>query len=513
VNESNERLPDSEVARRGTRGVLAYLIRSGAGHVIQAASALTVARILSPTSYGVFALALTLIGLVRLFGDLGITLSLTVEREITERDLRGGCGVALAVAAVGSVLISVIWANLSMVQAAGHGAEWVVPVLTATLIIAVPADPSTIMMERRLEFSRLGVIGVVSTVALFSTQVLLLLAGLGIWAMVLAYTLGSSLASVLTVRASGRLYLPTIRAPIRRLVRRGLPLQGALIMTGVTGTVTNLVVAAQLGSRGIGFFAWCTILATPLMGAIAAMQSATAPTLARMRRDDGSRYSESAAVMTRAVGVVAAVGAGCLIGLAHPIIEYVFGSRWLPATAAVQLCLAGCIPLAICAALQADANARMERRLTFVASLLGGSVSLAVLVPLALNGGVGGASLAAFCVAPAVASAVFALGLRARMWSTLRSALGLFFGLTIVSFTLDQFVSSPLGLAAACVVTGCAAVAAVYLAERTLTMRILRQLRRQSVADPPAQAQASSPTEASIQTELVMTPLGLDNNV
>ncbi len=483
VSEHEERLSDSEVARRGTRGALTYVVRTGVAQLVQAVSALAVARVLSPSSYGVFALALTLVATVRLVGDLGITYTLVVERHVDESELRAGCAVALGVAVLGGAVVSLIWSRLAIVHAAGHSALWVVPVLAMTVVIAVPADPSTVMLERRLEFSRLGVIGVVQAVALFGAQVALLLCGLGLWAMVVAQLVGASVGTILTLRASGRLYVPSIRGPIARLIRQGLPYQSSLVASSLAGTASSIVVAAELGVRGIGLFAWCTILATPLMGALLAVHSASAPTLARMRRNDGSRYEESVTIMTRAAGSLAAVGSGCLIGLVHPTIEYVFGARWLPATTAVQLCLAGTIPLAIMNALAADANARQMRRITLLAALAGGAASLITLVPLAAVAGVGGASIAAYCVGPATSVAVFAAGLHARIWPSIFGSLRLFVPLAAFSFALARLATGPLGFVVACILAGSAAAGAVLLGERLLATRILRQLRRQPVAE------------------------------
>ena len=95
--------------------------------------------------------------------------------------------------------------------------------------------------------------------------------GSGRW--VIAQIVGTALATVLTVRASGRLFLPSLRGPVVKMIREGLPYGASVWATMLTGTITNVLVAAELGARGIGLFAWCTILATPVTGALAAVHS------------------------------------------------------------------------------------------------------------------------------------------------------------------------------------------------------------------------------------------------
>jgi O-antigen/teichoic acid export membrane protein len=486
--EQQESLADHETARRGARGAATYIMRTGASQAIQAVSALAVARILIPEDYGLFALALTLVSAARAFGDLGISYSMVVKKEISVSDLRIGVAVALAVAIVGGIVVSVVWTQLGLVQKAGGSAIWLGPALATTLLIAVPLYPSTIVMERDLKFSRLGAIGVIQAVALFGTQVILLLAGVGLWSMVIAQIVGTTVGTCLTVRASGRLFWPRFKRRASHLVRDGLPFGAGAWALTATGTATNLIVAAQLGARGIGLFAWCTILSTPIIGVLAAMHSVSVPTLARMRRDDGTRYDESVGVFMQTAAVTASVAAACLIGLASPTIRYVFGDRWLPATTAVQFCLFGMIPTAIGAVLASDANARLMRRTSLVAALIGGVSTLVVLWPLSALSGVGGASAAATCVGPIACAVTFIWSMQAPVTGPLLRSLRLFIPLLVLSLLLGHLVHTPVEFAAACAVTAVAGVVASYIAEGDLAKRILRVIRSGGAPPPVAES-------------------------
>jgi PST family polysaccharide transporter len=494
LSARSEALPDHEIARRATRGAASYVFRSFGSQAIQAVSALVVARILDPREYGVFALAMTLVGAVRVIGDLGITYSLSVRPKISDQDLRVGVTVALLVALIGTGAIFVIWDHLSLVRHAGPDARWIGPALAVILLIAVPQFPSLIVMERELRFARAGMIAFVAAIPLFVTQVVLLLAGAGLWSMVIAQIVGTTVGMVLIVRASGRFYLPAINRSIWRLVHDGFPYQGSLILTTVAGTVATGVVAAMLGAHGLGLYAWCTILATPVIGALTAVHSVSAPTLARMRRDDGARYEESVEVITRTLAVIAAIAAGCLIGLANPTIRYIFGERWLPATGAVQFCLAGTIATAILNVLAADANAKMMRRTTLIAAVIGGLAILATLWPLIELDGVAGASAAYFCIGPIVSTAVFAYALRTRIADTAFRAMRLFVPLLALSIVLGRLAHTPAEFALVCAGSGIAGAAAGYFGEGELFRRIVRMLR---LRDAPSGVEAPSAMEPS----------------
>ena len=498
MSDRSEALADHEIARRATRGAASYVARTFGSQAVQAISALVVARILDPREYGVFALAMTLVGAVRIVGDLGITFSLAVKPKVSNQDLRVGVSVALLVALIGSGAIVAVWDHLSLVHEVGPSARWIGPGLAVVLLIGVPAFPSTIVMERDLKFSRLGMIGFVAAVPLFVTQVVLLLVGVGLWSMVIAQLVGTTISTVLVVRSSGRLYLPSINRSILRLVREGLPFQGSFMLTALAGTLSTGVVAAMLGARGLGFYAWCTILATPVIGALTAVHQVSAPTLAKMRRDDGARYEESVLVITRTLAVIAAIAAGCLIGLASPTIRFVFGERWLPATTAVQFCLAGTIPTAILNVLAADANAKMMRRTTLIAAVAGGIAILVTLWPLIELGGVGGASAAYFVVGPIVSIVVFAYALRTRIADPVVRSLRLFVPLLALSLALGHLAHTPVEFAAVCAVTGAAGAAAGYLFEGELFRRIVRLLRLREQRRGVEAAAAATPTTGAL---------------
>jgi PST family polysaccharide transporter len=253
----------------------------------------------------------------------------------------------------------------------------------------------------------------------------------------------------------------------------------------LAGTFTNVIVAAELGARGVGLFAWCTILATPVSGALSAVHSVSLPTLARMRRDDGTRYDESVGVVMRTLACTAAITAGCLIGMASPTIRYVFGERWLPATAAVQFCLAGTIPTAILSVLASDANARQMRGPMLVSALAGGAATLVTLWPLAALYGVGGASAAANCVGPIAGVAVFYWVLRPPLTATILRPLRLFAPLLAFSFLVSRLVHTPVEFVAACIATAAAGAAAGFIAEGELLRRIVRVMRARAASAAP----------------------------
>lgn len=353
-------LSDAEIARSASRGALASVTRSGGVLVLQGASSLVVARLLDPRSYGVFGLALTMIGALRYVGDFGVTYRLEVLRRADLDEVRRSLGIGLAVAGIGGLLVSVIWQFLPLVESGPTGSRFVAPLLAFTLLLTVPIKPATALLSRRLKFRAVANGTLLATLVFFLLQIPLLLDGWGIWAMVSAYGASSVVNVAYLMVAVRGLPRPTLRGPIYRAIRLSVPYQAPLLAQAATALIVSLLVAAMLGARGVGFFTWSTILATPITTMLFTLYAVILPSLARMRRDDGQQYSQAAGAVLLTFTTVGAAAAAAFIGLVPSVVQFMFNSRWLPATGAVQMSLIGVVPAALvwgCAAVVSSRTA------------------------------------------------------------------------------------------------------------------------------------------------------------
>jgi len=103
-----------EFKRRSVRGGTAVVLGRGSAAVLQIGTTLILARILSPTDYGLQAMVLTLVNLCSLFQDAGLS-SATVQRPTVTNDqistifwinVALGAFLTAAVASAGPLLVS-----------------------------------------------------------------------------------------------------------------------------------------------------------------------------------------------------------------------------------------------------------------------------------------------------------------------------------------------------------------------------------------------------------------------
>jgi O-antigen/teichoic acid export membrane protein len=475
-------LTDSDIAASASRGALASVTRGSAGLVVQAVSSLVVAHFVLPRGYGIFGLGLTIVGALRFVGDLGITFRLEALRRTSDEAVSQSFAVGIIIAAIGGLLVSAIWQLLPVVQSGPPGSRLVAPIFALSLLISVPTRPATALLSRQLRFHAVANSLLFSTLALFVVQVPLLLAGFGMWAMVTAYVVGSIVQVVYLWVAVRGLPRPALHRPVWPVIRESASYQGPLIAMAAVGTIVPLIVSWLLGARGVGYLAWSTILATPITAIIITLQGVAYPALARMLRDDGSKYGEATNVALLTFAVLAATAAGALIGLVSPVIHLVFGDRWLPAAGAVRLALLGVIPTSLvcgCASVLYSQNKPKERlRACFVAT----ATALILTVPVTLAAGVTGAAGVQYVIAPIAEVLVLAPAAGARLPHLALRIARITVPLAGLSLVLGRMTSSLPMLAVALVVMLIAVAGVLVVTERELVLSLWRKVRRQPMA-------------------------------
>jgi O-antigen/teichoic acid export membrane protein len=179
--------------------------------------------------------------------------------------------------------------------------------------------------------------------------------------------------------------------------------------------LVSVLVASLLGAKGVGLFSWSSILATPALTVVFTLEAIVAPSLARMLRDDGNQYHQATDVVLLTFATLAATVAGAYIGLVPSIVCLIFGVRWLPAIGAVQMALAGVVPISLVLGCASIVNSQDRPGARLRSSLAAGLAATVFTVPLTLAAGVTGAAAVAYVIAPIVEVLVLASQARARL--------------------------------------------------------------------------------------------------
>jgi len=321
---------DSSPGRRAVRGLALSLSATGARSVAQLATLPILARLLSPTTFGLLAAGMVTVRLAEQTTQLGIGPALIQRGDVTIEDRRVAATVSvlLAIVAAGAV-----WLSADLV-AAGFRMPALAPVvrgLTGLFLLNGLAVVPLAMSQRRLSF---GVITGVETAAFVlgyavTTPVLAAL-GLGIWALVVGAYLESCLRLLGLATLTGDLdWRPSWElSRLRDLLRFGVGLTLAQLAGFLSLQGDNFVVGRWLGAEALGFYGRAySLSAKPVNLLGSAAQRVLFPAFSQAVRL-GEAAQAGFRIALRVTALLSLPAATALFLLAPEIVRVLLGAGW-----------------------------------------------------------------------------------------------------------------------------------------------------------------------------------------
>ncbi|MGI8801372.1 MAG: oligosaccharide flippase family protein [Solirubrobacteraceae bacterium] len=460
------------------------IMRNGFLQALQVVSSIVLAQAIVPSEYGAFTVAATLVGLARAVGDLGLSQSLVVRQDFDEKDLGTSAAIVLASSISIGSLVGLAGVAISLGLLSGVGSAALTAVYAGTLVVDALRLGPIVRLTRMLRFRQIAMATMLESLAGYVVQIVLLLSGLGVWALVLGAYARSIIGLVAYVKLGGPIARPRGGDRMRALLRDGVPYQGPLLLDGLQGAVVPLVVVGALGAHALGLWAWSTILAVPLAQALITLQSVLLPSLARLYGQYRAQFLEASERSVRLIALLAAAAAGSLFGLAPDLVRHLFGVRWVGATGAVQVTLLGIVPLAMLQFLSANLASRRRAGVRFRCALVASGATLLLIYPLMLVAGVTGAALAVAIVGPSLDAALLAHWAQLPLRRATRNIILALTSIGAISLLLGRGADTPVSLGVACLATAVAAVALVWLIDRSVLRYAWSLLRNRTAAAP-----------------------------
>lgn len=165
--------------------------------IIQFTILAILARLLSPTEFGLMGLALIVVNFSDIFNDLGFGPAITQKEKLNDKDVHTSFTYSLI---FGTILIVLIWI-LSPFIAAFFGNDELTPILKAISIVLLLRSGITTplgLMYRNLEFKKLSLIQITSyAIGYGAVGVTLAYLNYGVWSLVIAVISQSILSLIL----------------------------------------------------------------------------------------------------------------------------------------------------------------------------------------------------------------------------------------------------------------------------------------------------------------------------
>jgi PST family polysaccharide transporter len=325
-----------ELGRAMGKGLAWSLLNNVIGRLGNFLSGIVIVRILSPESYGTYAVGMVVLAIMLSMNELGVSVAI-VQRTGRVDDI------APTVATL-SIASSAILACGAFVAAPFVASALNAPdatglirlLLVGVLIDGAVAVPNA-LITRAFEQRKRLTIDLIAFVVGTPLTIWLAAAGYGAWSLGWGAVAGNVVTGLLALAWAPARYRPGWRPDAaRELLRFGMPLAGASLLLFVMLNVDYVVVGHTLGAEQLGYYLLAFNLCSwPITVISTAIRRVTLAAFSRMREHPVARKDG----FERTVGIVMALTLPlCLLLAAYApaVVEFLYGSRWLPAAEAVR---------------------------------------------------------------------------------------------------------------------------------------------------------------------------------
>lgn len=290
-------------------------------------STLIVARILSPTDYGILGMATFYLGFVKMVSEFGIGAAIVSIRDVSDEQIAQLNGLSLIVGVLTFVASCLIAWPLGMFFRAPQLPPVVIALSAAYALAALQSVPLAVL-RRDLRFRRVALIDATQAMVTSMSAILFAWLGFRYWSLVLCTVTGVITMTALVLVGAPRSY----RWPRRKSLGKILSFSRDMLVTRMAwyfGQDADFFVAGRvLGKAPLGFYSFGWTLANVAVEKITAMVLGVTPSvLARVQHDHAAlrRYvlniSESLALITFPVTIGLAL-------VADDVVHLALGDKW-----------------------------------------------------------------------------------------------------------------------------------------------------------------------------------------
>lgn len=296
-------------------------------------STIFVARALTPSDYGIVAMAGIFTDLVSLVCELGIAQGVLVFRDLAPAQVRQLNALAVLLGVAGSLVTALLAVTVAAPLFGNPKLPLVLLALSPVFIVSALRTVPAALLQRELRFRRLAFYDAAQAVILAGSTLALAASGAGYWTLVAAILLGAALSAggVVTARPVG-FARPRLAGlgPVLRLSRNVL---ASRLLWYAYARADTFIVGRVLGSVALGSYslAW-TVANAPVDKAGAVISSVVPGVFSAAARDRATlgRYFLS---FTEIVLLLLAPPCIGLALTAPEFVEAVLGPRWMPMAA------------------------------------------------------------------------------------------------------------------------------------------------------------------------------------
>jgi O-antigen/teichoic acid export membrane protein len=327
----------ADLKGRSVRGASLTLTSQGVRFVLQTASTVVLARLLTPADFGLVAMVTAVTGLASAFGDLGLSEATIQRKEISHGQVSTLFWINVAVG-LGLTLITAAMAPVLAWFYHEPKLKDITLLLSLTFLFSGLTVQHGALLKRQMRFVSLGIRDVVSLGLAIPFAIILAWRGAGYWAIV-----AFPLASNFTLMALSWLMfrwmpsLPRRDTQVRSMVAFGGNIATSYFLLNVMKSADNVLIGRFLGAGPLGLYSRAyNLLMQPARQVFDPIGNVAIPAFSILQGDPerfARYYLRTVSLMTW----ICAPIFGFLFVAAEPVTLLLLGNKWRAAAPVFQI--------------------------------------------------------------------------------------------------------------------------------------------------------------------------------
>ena len=322
-------MSSGELGRSGVSAVKWSALSTGSRFVLQLVAQVILARTLGPEAYGVFAIGMVVLTFANFVSGFGFSWSLLQRAQVNDEDIRFAWTWQIVVGLV-TMLALYFMAPWLASYFREPRAQSVIQWLSLACLLGAAASPATYLLQRDLDFRKVGLIQVGSYAAGYAAVgVPMALLGWGTASLVAAWLVQSGVVFVASYAARPHAVRPLFWYPdAGTAVSTGRAVFLTNVVNWILNNLDRVLIARLLNAHALGLYNVAYNLATqPNALLLGALQPAFLAAGARLQ-DEPQRLGRVYQQMLAAI-LVLAVPAFVFLALVSPdIVRVLYGQQW-----------------------------------------------------------------------------------------------------------------------------------------------------------------------------------------
>lgn len=298
-------------------------------------STIAVARMLSPSDYGLVGMATVFTAFVAMLSEFGLGTAIVTLKDLDRRQIAQLNGL--------SMLIGIVACLISLAAAKPLGGFFVpevvpiIAVLSVTFVIGALRVVPNALLQRELRFKLLSLIEAAQAVSLAVCTFALAWLGFGYWALVAALVGGSLFSSVATLFFRPHPFAWPRAAALGSVAKFGWQVLTTRIAWYAVASADFAVAGRVLGATPLGFYTVARTVASAPMEKLTSLVAGVTPAFFANVQSDHAALRRYLLLITEAIALVTFPVVLGLVLVAPEFVHVVLGSKWAVAILPMQL--------------------------------------------------------------------------------------------------------------------------------------------------------------------------------